>query len=138
MRLVVSDLRSMRLYNLNYLKAFRKELRNRSTSAEIHLWSFLKRRQVSGLKFRRQYSVGPYILDFYCVEIRLAIELDGEVHNDVEQRMHDKHKDAFMASAGIVVWRVENRAVYDSADTLLNEIERYAEQCRTAENKKHL
>lgn len=124
----------MRLYNLNYLKGFRKELRTRSTSAEIHLWSFLKRRQVSGLKFRRQYSVGPYILDFYCVEIRLAIELDGEVHNDEEQRMHDKHKDAFMASAGIVVWRVENRAVHDSVDTLLTEIECYAEKCRADMN----
>ena len=53
----------------------RKELRNHSTSAEATLWKMLKGKQIAGLKFRRQHSVGPYILDFYCPQIKLAIEL---------------------------------------------------------------
>ena len=59
----------------------RKELRNHSTPAEAILWRMLKGKQIAGLKFRCQHSVGPYVLDFYCPQIKLAIELDGEVHN---------------------------------------------------------
>ncbi|WP_255518216.1 endonuclease domain-containing protein [Fulvivirga sp. M361] len=65
------------LYNKPELKKFRKELRNNGTSAEATLWTMLKNKQLEGRKFRRQYSVGYYILDFYCTSERLAIELDG-------------------------------------------------------------
>ncbi|WP_143525188.1 endonuclease domain-containing protein, partial [Labilibacter marinus] len=55
----------------------RKQLRNNSTPAECELWNYLKGKKVCRLKFRRQYSVGKYVLDFYCPELKLAIELDG-------------------------------------------------------------
>lgn len=59
----------------------RRDLRRHATPAEAILWRLLSRRQVAGLRWRRQYGVGPYILDFYCPSMRLCIELDGEVHN---------------------------------------------------------
>ena len=62
-------------YNLKYLKPTRKKLRNEPTSAEQLLWSKLRNKQLEGKKFRRQHSVGSYILDFYCPEYRLAILL---------------------------------------------------------------
>ena len=61
------------LNNHPRLKNYRKNLRNHSTSAEATLWKYLKAKQVAALKFRRQHSYGPYILDFYCPSLKLAI-----------------------------------------------------------------
>ena len=72
------------IMNKPELKSVRKDLRNMSTSAEATLWKLIKGQQIDGLKFRRQHSVGPYILDFYCPQFRLGIELDGEVHSTTE------------------------------------------------------
>ena len=89
----------------------RKELRNHSTSAEATLWKMLKGKQIAGLKFRRQHSVGPYILDFYCPQIKLAIELDGEVHN--RQQDYDEQRSYFLNRVeDIEVLRFENRTVF--------------------------
>lgn len=65
------------IHNRKHLEQFRKDLRNNSTSAEATLWKYLKGKQL-GKKFRRQHSVGNYILDFYCASDRIAIELDGQ------------------------------------------------------------
>ncbi len=89
----------------------RKELRNHSTPAEAILWRMLKGKQRAGLKFRRQHSVGPYILDFYCPQIKLAIELDGEVHN--RQQDYDEQRSYFLNRVDdIEVLRFENRTVF--------------------------
>ena len=74
-----------RLHNNKFLKPIRKLLRNQSTAAEATLWKMLNKGQVGGLKFRRQHSVGKFILDFYCSKLRLCIELDGEVHANLSQ-----------------------------------------------------
>jgi very-short-patch-repair endonuclease len=68
------------LHNGTHLKENRKDLRNNLTTAEATLWTFLQRRQLEGRKFRRQHSIGNYIVDFYCPQERLAVELDGEYH----------------------------------------------------------
>ncbi|MDY5238402.1 endonuclease domain-containing protein [Bacteroides helcogenes] len=100
----------------------RKELRNHSTPAEATLWKMLKGEQVAGLKFRRQHSVGPYILDFFCPEIKLAIELDGEVHNKQEE--YDEQRTHFLQKTkGIEVLRFENRTVFENAELIIREIE---------------
>ena len=65
-------------------KEKRRGLRSSETAAEALLWKRLRDRQVGGLKFRRQYSVGVYIVDFYCVVCRLAVELDGKTHASAE------------------------------------------------------
>ena len=86
----------------------RKELRNHSTSAEATLWKMLKGKQIAGLKFRCQHSVGPYILDFYCPQIKLAIELDGEVHN--RQQDYDEQRSYFLNRVeDIEVLRIEEK-----------------------------
>ncbi len=65
------------LNNKKYLKSTRKDLRNNPTSAEKILWEHLKGSNFYGYKFRRQHSIGRYILDFYCPELKISIELDG-------------------------------------------------------------
>ena len=67
-----------RVFTLADAKIKRNSLRNNSTAAESTLWKVLRNKQIEGLRFRRQHSIGPYIMDFYCPEIKLCIELDGE------------------------------------------------------------
>ena len=89
--------------NLKDQKTLRQSLRNNATAPEAILWRALKGKQVDGLKFRRQFGLGPYVLDFYCPEIRLSIELDGEVHKSYEQSQYDEIRTRFMASNNIKV-----------------------------------
>ena len=100
----------------------RKILRNHSTSAEATLWRLLKNKQIDGLKFRRQHSIGPYIVDFYCPALRLAIELDGEVHS--RQLEHDEQRTYYLQKNGIEVLRFENRTVFENAELIIDEIKR--------------
>ena len=112
------------IMNKSELIDLRKELRNHSTLAEATLWKMLKGAQVDHLKFRRQHSVGPYILDFYCPQIKLAIELDGEIHN--RQADYDEQRTYFLNKIkGIEVLRFENRVVLEEPKRILEEIEEY-------------
>ena len=86
------------LYNHKTLKERRRDLRKNQTPAEKLLWKFISKDQISGLRFLRQYSVGPYILDFYCPKIRLGIEIDGSVHKEKEARIYDKDREKFLKS----------------------------------------
>ncbi len=81
------------LFNRKYLKSFRSSLRKRSTSAEAVLWNILKSRNLDGRKFRRQHSIGNYIVDFCCPSEKLVIELDGDVHGDYNKIEEDKKRD---------------------------------------------
>ncbi len=87
-----------RIHNRIELKTFRKKLRNHSTSAEAVLWTYLKHRQLDGRKFRRQYSIGNYIVDFYCAEEQLVIELDGEDHFWEKGIQSDNNKTNFQTT----------------------------------------
>ena len=82
--------RQIQIRNRASLKARRKELRKNQTDSENRVWQRLRNRQVNKLKFFRQYSFGIYILDFYCPEIRLAIELDGGQHLQEESQEYDQ------------------------------------------------
>lgn len=111
------------IHNLKTAEKKRKELRSGLTPAEAALWRCLQRSQILGKKFRRQHSVGPYILDFYCPECCLAVELDGVGHfteNGVES---DVLRTEFLRKKGIRVLRFENRLVFDALDFVLAEIE---------------
>ena len=87
------------------------------------MWKVLKNRQVSGVRFRRQFSVGAYILDFYCPELKLCIELDGAGHYNSEGLRHDYVRDKYLSELGIRVLRFENRAVLKMQPVMLAEIE---------------
>jgi len=101
------------IHNRKELKAQRKHLRNHATSAETVFWGYLKQKKVEGLKFRRQHSIGSYIVDFYCPSIRLAIELDEAPNIKPHGEEYDTKRDKFLQSLGIIVIRFENRYVFD-------------------------
>jgi len=112
----------MKLKTIPELKTFRKELRSNLTPAEARLWTMLKGAKLDGRKFRRQHSVGPYILDFYCSFERLAIELDGQVHMNYEAQEYDYERSLFLQFYGVKVIRFENKWVFEEPDWLLGQI----------------
>ena len=87
----------------------------------------LKNKQIGGLKFRRQHSVGKYVLDFYCPEIRLCIELDGETHSNPAILTRDIEKDDYLGKLSITVLRYENRIDYEYPENIINEILKFSE-----------
>ncbi len=103
-------------------KEFRKKLRRALTPAEAELWKSLQRSRLDGRKFRRQHSVGPYILDFYCPEGSLAVELDGEGHYDPAQQFHDADRRKFLKANGIKIARFENFLVFRELEYVLEKI----------------
>jgi len=96
------------LNNRPEMLPFRRKLRNRMTAAEVALWVMIKDRQLVGERFRRQFSVGHYVLDFYCPKYKLAIELDGAGHFTDEGREYDARRTEYLNSVGIRVIRFEN------------------------------
>ena len=94
-----------------------RELRKKQTDAEWKLWSRLRNRQLSGYKFRRQFAVGPYVVDFVCLERRLAIELDGGQHS--EREVYDQRRTKFLAAEGFEVLRFWNPIVFEETDAVL-------------------
>jgi len=111
-----------KLNNLPYLKSRRKDLRNHSTSAEATLWNLLKGSQLEGYKFRRQHSIGNYIVDFYCPNKKLAVELDGQVHKETEQAEKDIERTVFLNEKGITIIRIENKNIFTNTSAVLDYI----------------
>jgi len=91
--------------------------RNRPTPAEALLWSLLRRRQVDGFQFRRQFPVGHYFADFFCVKAKLAIEVDGPSHAARQRR--DRFRDSFFRRQGIAVLRFTNQQVIEHTSSVL-------------------
>ncbi|ODS34002.1 MAG: methyltransferase [Candidatus Scalindua rubra] len=92
------------------------------TKAEIILWSKLKGKQLNGLKFRRQYGINNYVVDFYCPELRLAIEVDGDVHSYNSRINYDKQRQRDIEALGIKVLRYTNNDVIKNLEGVLNDI----------------
>ncbi|MEM9896042.1 MAG: endonuclease domain-containing protein [Bacteroidota bacterium] len=112
----------MSIHNKKILKQNRKNLRNHGTPAEATLWRFLQKRQLEGRKFRRQHSVGHYILDFYCPAEKLAVELDGAHHFTAAGFEADQERDAYLRSLNIKTIRFENQEVFDNMEGVLEQI----------------
>ncbi len=110
------------LFNRKYLKGYRKELRNNATKAEAYLWKALKGKQLVGRKFRRQHSIGNYIVDFYCPSESLIIELDGGVHMNPVNEDYDFRRTEFLRSKGFKLIRFENKVVFESLNMVLEAI----------------
>ena len=92
--------------------------------AEILLWSRLKGKKVRGLKFRRQLSVGKYVIDFYCPAVKLAIEADGNTHTSEEEIEYDKTRQYEIANFGITFLRFRNEDIIKYTNEVLRNIER--------------
>ncbi len=104
------------MYNDQIQKFRRRELRKNQTEAEKILWQKIRGRKINNLKFHRQYSAGPYILDFFCPQIRLAIELDGDQHKD--PMVYDKERELFLKDKDITTIRFWNDEVLDKIDNM--------------------
>ena len=104
------------------LKVFARELRHNQTDAETLLWFLLRDRRLAGAKFRRQHPVEPYVLDFYCYEHKLAVELDGGQHNDAKGRADDERRSAFLKSKGIRVLRFWNDEALKQTESVLEAV----------------
>ena len=111
-------------YNKASERANRKKLRDNSTEAENILWEFLRNKKLLELKFKRQYSIDHYVLDFYCPKLKLAIELDGKIHLKKEVRNHDENRDGYLSEFGIRILRIKNEVVLNDVEEVLKLIEK--------------
>ncbi len=96
-----------------------RELRRKLTLPEGLLWVALRGRRLDGIRFRRQHPEGPYILDFYCEEAKLAVEVDGAVHDHPEQHAHDARRTEWLGMRGITVYRIPARDVLANLEGVL-------------------
>jgi very-short-patch-repair endonuclease len=110
------------IYNNPKKKERRKALRNEGTAAEAVLWTYLQKRQILGKKFRRQYSIGPYIVDFYCPECSLIVELDGARHFSMLREDYELERTRYLRKEGLQILRFENRALRENAESVLETI----------------
>jgi len=110
-----------KIHNLPGKKTLRQKLRRNATPAEKLLWQSLKN-SGAGAKFRRQHGVGPYVLDFYCPEHKLAIEIEGGIHDDVVRSEYDADRQAWLESQGIRVLCFENRELLELTEYVVGVI----------------
>jgi very-short-patch-repair endonuclease len=114
-------------YNNPTMKDRRRALRHNLSKAEAIMWKRLSRRQMHGCKFRRQHSVDQYVLDFYCPELKLAIEIDGDSHFVPDADISDKERQKYIETFGIRFLRFTNTDVCKNLDgvcrVIFNEIE---------------
>lgn len=125
---MIIKMKKQPVHNRRDLKPTRRKLRNAMTPAEARLWTYLRKGQLAGRKFRRQHSVGRYILDFYCPTEKLCVELDGESHTSPIAARHDAERSVYLKSLGIQVVRFENRVVWDMPEALLERIKEHFEK----------
>ena len=98
-------------------------LRNNMTKWEVRLWNDLKGRKMYGFKVRRQYGIENYIVDFYCPALKLAIEIDGDVHYFEEKVKKDKEKNGTLNAVGIKVIRIENLDFEEDYESVILHLE---------------
>ena len=93
------------------------------SNAEKLLWEKLRRRQIRNKRFLRQYSVGKYVIDFYCPEIKLAIEADGDTPSSTEEIEYDKNRQSEIENFGIRFLRIKNEEIFGNIDNVVLKIE---------------
>ena len=119
-------------YNKQEQKSVRKHLRKNCTYAENLLWQRLKSKRMCGYKFRRQYSVGSYIIDFYCPKLKLAVEIDGSIHDSPDAHEYDRYRQKYLEGFNITFVRFRNRdvilrmrKVLESLTVCIKDLERF-------------
>ncbi|MCG2588234.1 endonuclease domain-containing protein [Rhodohalobacter sp. WB101] len=100
-------------------KKKRRYLRNNMTKWEIYLWNDLKSRKMYGFKVRRQYGFDNYVVDFYCPELKLAVEVDGDFHYFEEKIRTDREKDRYLKQEGIKVIRIKTLDLEEDYESMI-------------------
>ena len=113
-----------KIFNSKKLKIIRQTLRNSATPQEIILWSKVRKSQL-GYKFRRQHSIGSYIVDFYCPTKKLAIELDGSQHKQEKNKEYDADRSKNIESLGITILRFWNNDINKNIEGVIIKIKKY-------------
>jgi very-short-patch-repair endonuclease len=113
-------------FNKRSVKERRRALRKNMPLAEKLLWAKLRSKSVNGYKFRRQYSVEKYVIDFYCPQLKLAVEIDGESHFIEGAEDADRNRQSEIEQFGITFLRFTNIDIYENLDAVLSTIAGYA------------
>jgi very-short-patch-repair endonuclease len=125
----------MQIFNRREDISKRRQLRRDETASEKLLWAKVRNNGIADAKFRRQYSVGAYVLDFYCPEVRLAIEIDGSIHDSNQAQENDAVRQCEIESLGIRFLRFSDARVYGEIDSVTLEIQREVERLRELKRK---
>ncbi|WP_038342759.1 endonuclease domain-containing protein [Acinetobacter sp. A47] len=104
------------------LLEFAKAMRSNATDAEHLMWQLLRAKQFMNLKFRRQHVIAPYIVDFYCHELGLVIELDGSQHGTDDGKEYDAERTKFLEALGLKVVRYWNHDVLKNTESVLGDL----------------
>lgn len=104
------------------LLEFAKSMRTNATDAESLMWQFLRAKRFMNLKFRRQHVIAPYIVDFYCHELGLVIELDGSQHNTEDGQAYDIERTKFLEALGLNVVRYWNHEVLGNTEVVVEDL----------------
>ncbi|HSX25195.1 MAG TPA: endonuclease domain-containing protein [Candidatus Andersenbacteria bacterium] len=113
------------IFNGPKTKQTRRNLRKKFTEPEDRLWYYLRARRLNGLKFRRQYAIGRYIVDFYCPELRLIIEVDGDSHFTDEAKAYDEEREQYLKAHNLQIIRFTNDEVLQNIKSVIDRIVHY-------------
>ena len=105
-------------------------MRRSPTGGEVVLWHNVRSRRLRGLEFRRQHEIGPFIVDFYCEEVKLAVEIDGAPHFEPEGRAYDARRTAWLKQHGVTVIHFENNDPVVNPGRMLEQIGRVVDKLR--------
>ncbi len=115
------------IFNQKNRKNSRRQLRSQMTKAETALWYRIRNNQL-GYKFRRQHGIGNYIVDFYCPELKLIVEIDGDVHFYEKNILADKEREKYFKSLGLKIMRYTNLDVIRNIDNVLEDLKKIVDQ----------
>ena len=122
-------------YNKKELKETRRHLHKNQTYTEKIVWMYLRNRQMEGYKFRRQYSVDKFVIDFYCPKLKLAIEIDGSIHNEPDQKEYDVKRQEYLETFGIKFLRLTNEEINGNPNAAFEKIEKTIEELNLTSSK---
>ena len=111
-----------RIFTLSQYAPLRRKLRQQPTRAEAFLWFCLRNKKLLGYKFRRQHSIGRYVLDFFCARLMLGIEVDGVTHLDPTKQEYDKTRQKWIEAQGVRVVRFTDHEILADPDVVLEKL----------------
>jgi len=120
-------------FNKSSEKIKRRKLRQNPTEAEKLIWRFLRKRQLLGHKFKRQYSIDHFVIDFYCPELKLAVEVDGATHNESGRKEYDIRREKYLEKFGLNFVRIKDEELFGNPNKAFAKIEDAAKKLK--ENK---
>ncbi len=122
-------------FNNEEQKSIRRRLRKEQTFTEKIIWRYLKDRNFLGCKFRRQYSIDRYVIDFYCPELKLAVEIDGGVHDLENVKEKDEIRENYLKDFGVTFVRIKNDEFFGNAEKAFKKISDKIVELKILNNK---